>query len=82
MLNDAGERRRIDALAAELGTVGFQRAVIIERDHWWNVRPRVRDGMHRSIAAMRLGIPVLVRYGYQTDTPFDPGDVVRGDLAQ
>jgi Integrase core domain len=34
--------------------------VVVGRDHWWSRRPRVQDGVHRSIAAMALGLLVLM----------------------
>jgi hypothetical protein len=49
--------------AIELAGTGFERPVVIRREHWWSVRPRVCDGMHRSVAALRLGLPILVRIG-------------------
>ncbi|TLH64461.1 hypothetical protein C1S80_12400 [Mycolicibacterium aubagnense] len=73
LLADPLERRRIDELAVELKD-GFDRPVFIGRDHWWSLRPRVLDGMHRSIAAMRAGIDIPIRYGYPDDDVYDHSD--------
>jgi hypothetical protein len=36
--------------------------MLVDFDRWWSRRPRVQDGAQRSIAAMELGLPVLIRY--------------------
>ena len=50
-------------MAADLTVSGFENPVTVRRDRWWHRRPRVRDGIHRSVAAMRLGIDIPVRFG-------------------
>ena len=55
----------------------FDHPVLVGRDHWWSRRPRVQDGVHRSLAAMELGLPVLIRYGYPEDDDYDHSDVYR-----
>ncbi len=55
MLADPHERRRIEELEIELAGTGFERPVVIEREHSWSVRPRVCDGMHRSVASAATG---------------------------
>jgi hypothetical protein len=49
--------------------------VVIEREHWWSVRPRVCDGVHRSVAALRGGFPILLRIGYDQTADFDHSDI-------
>ena len=73
LLADPHERRRIAELAAEL-VGGFDRPIVVCRDHWWSRRLRVADGVHRSIAAMRLGIPLLIRRGYPSESDDDDDD--------
>lgn len=76
LLADPFERRRIDELKAELTAVGFDRAVVVgRRDHWWSLRPRVWDGVHRSIAAMELDVPILIQNEYSDDSDYDHSDV-------
>lgn len=75
LLDSALERRRIAELETELAASGFDRAVILARDHWWSPRPRVCDGMHRSIAAMRLGIAIPTRHGFPPDTEYNHDDI-------
>ncbi len=74
LLADPHERRRITELTAEL-VGGFDRPIIVTRDRWWSRRLRVADGVHRSIAAMRLGIPLLIRRGYPPDTADEGADI-------
>jgi hypothetical protein len=50
----------------------FDEPVVLGFDHWWSRRPRVRDGVHRSIAAMELGIQIPIRYGYLDDADYEP----------
>jgi hypothetical protein len=66
LLADPLERRRIDELKAELTLRGFDHPVAVGRDHWWS-KPQVQDGVHRSIAAMELGVPIAIRYGGYPD---------------
>jgi hypothetical protein len=80
MLADPNERRRIEELEIELAGKGFERPVVIQREQWWNVRPRVCDGVHRSVAALRLGLPVLVRIGDDRTVLSDRSDVYRVTL--
>jgi len=75
LLSDDHERKRVSELEAELRINGFQRAVVLERDNWWSFRWRVRDGVHRSVAALRLGHPILIRFGFDTGVPYDHPDV-------
>ena len=75
MLADPNERRRIEELEIELAGAGFERPVVIEREHWWSLRPRVCDGVHRSVAALRGGFPILVRIGYDQTADFVHSDV-------
>lgn len=63
LLAEPLERRRIEELAAEL-TDSFERPIVIAFDHWWSRKPRVVDGVHRSIAAMRAGVDLRLRHGY------------------
>lgn len=63
LLADPLERRRIDELDVEL-KAGFERPVAIGRDHWFSRRPRVLDGVHRAITAMRAGIDIPIHRGY------------------
>jgi len=77
MLADPHERRRIEELEIELAGTGFERPVVIEREHWWSVRPRVCDGVHRSVAALRGGFPILVRIGHDRAVGSDRSDVYR-----
>ena len=53
--------------------------VLVGRDHWCSRRPRVQDGVPRSIAARELGIPVPIRHGYPdvTAADYDRSDVYR-----
>ena len=64
--SDPDQQRRIDELAADLASTGFEHPVTMGRDRWWHRRPRVRDGMHRSITAMRLGLDIPLRFGEPT----------------
>lgn len=73
LLSDPLERRRVEELELELAG-GFDQPIVVKRDHWWSRKPRVRDGVHRSIAAMRSGIPIPIRYGYPPDTEYDRSD--------
>lgn len=75
MLDSPLQRLRISELEVELARSGFDRAVVLERDHWWSWKPRVRDGMHRSIAAMQLGLPIPTRDGFPSDAEYDHSDV-------
>ncbi|KMV19625.1 hypothetical protein ACT17_06165 [Mycolicibacterium conceptionense] len=75
MLSDRLERARVDELVEELRTSGMESPVVVGFDHWWSPRPRVWDGMHRSIASMRLGLDIPVRYGYPEESDYDHGDV-------
>lgn len=63
MLADDVERRRLDELTAELSAGGFDYPVCVGRDNWWSLRPRVLDGMHRAVTAMRLGVDIPIEYG-------------------
>jgi hypothetical protein len=63
LLSDPDQQRRIDELAADLTASGFEHPVTMGRDRWWSRRPRVRDGIHRSITAMRLGLDIPLRFG-------------------
>ena len=63
MLPDPDQRQRINELCADLSESGFEIPVCVGRDHWWSHRFRVIDGMHRSIAAMRLGLNIPLRFG-------------------
>lgn len=74
LLADPHERRRIAELASEL-VDGFERPIIVRRDRWWSRRLRVADGVHRSIAAMRHGIPLLIRNGYPPESDDSGGDI-------
>lgn len=69
MLADPFERRRIAELKEEL-VGGFERPIVIRRDHWFS-RFRVADGMHRALAGMLLDTDLLIRHGYP---PPDLGD--------
>lgn len=80
MLADPDERRRIEELGIELASKGFERPVVIRREHWWSARPRVCDGMHRSVAALGLGLPILVRIGDDRTVQSDRSDVYRVTL--
>lgn len=66
LLSDPDQQRRIDELAADLATAGFEHPITVGRDRWWHRRPRVRDGIHRSITAMRLGLDIPLRFGEPT----------------
>jgi hypothetical protein len=77
LLADPHHRRRIAELETELRTTGLERPVAVGREHWWNPRPRLYDGLHRSIAAMRLGMPVTLRFGYDDATDYDHSDLYR-----
>lgn len=77
MLADPLERRRIDELGEELAQKGFERPVVLGRDHWWSPLLRVSDGVHRSLAAMRSGMPIAVRYGYDDPGEYAPSDIYR-----
>ncbi len=48
---------------AELSAGGFDYPVCVGRDNWWSLRPRVLDGMHRAVTAMRLGVDIPIEYG-------------------
>lgn len=74
LLSDPLERRRIDELAAELKS-GFDRPITVIRDHWFSRQPRVVDGMHRAIAAMRSGLDIPIRHGYPAGAAYDHSDV-------
>jgi hypothetical protein len=74
LLADPLERRRIEELKAELIHRGFDLPVLVGRDHGWS-RPQVQDGVHRSIAAMELGVPIPIRYGYPDHTDADYPDL-------
>jgi hypothetical protein len=74
LLTDPHERRRITELTAEL-VDGFELPIVVHRDHWWSRRLRVADGVHRSIAAMRLGIALPIRHGYPPETDASGGDI-------
>lgn len=71
---DPLERRRIDELAADMARNGFQRPVVVGRDRWFSHRPRVWDGMHRAIAAMRIGVAIPVVRGYRADSEWSEDD--------
>ncbi|SEC65122.1 ParB-like nuclease domain (plasmid) [Tsukamurella tyrosinosolvens] len=77
LLVDPLENRRVAELETELSTSGFDRPVIVEQDAWWRPAVRVVDGMHRSIAAMRLGLDIPVRVGYDPAADYDHSDVYR-----
>jgi hypothetical protein len=77
MLADPHESRRVGELEHELTENGFQRPVVIEREAWWSPRWQVCDGVHRSLAAMRLGVPIPVRIGYDTSAVYDHSDLYR-----
>lgn len=77
LLVDPGHRRRIEELEVELSGIGFERPVVVERAHWWDPRPQLCDGLHRSIAAMRLGLPVALRFGYDDSADYDHSDLYR-----
>ena len=66
LLSDPDQQRRIDELTADLTASGFEHPVTVGRDRWWHRRPRVRDGIHRSITAMRLGLDIPLRFGEPT----------------
>lgn len=70
LLADPLERRRIAELTVELAGGGLDRPIIVVRDCWWSRQLRVADGVHRSIAAMRLGVKLPIRCGY----PPEDGD--------
>lgn len=74
LLSDPDQQRRIEELSADLAVSGFEHPVTVGRDRWWHRRPRVRDGMHRSIAAMRLGIAIPVRFGEPHMDGYDQHD--------
>ena len=76
-MGDPLQRRRIEELQAELTRDGFQQPVTLARENRWSPRPTVADGLHRSVAAMRLGIPIPVRFGYDDATHYDHSDVYR-----
>lgn len=77
MFDDPNQRRRINELMNELSRKGFERPVVLERDHWWSPRAQVSDGVHRSVAAMRLGLPIPVRFGHDSSGEYDHSDVYR-----
>lgn len=63
LLADPDHRRRICELAEDIRANGFQRPVTVGRDRPWQRRPRVRDGMHRALAAVHAGQPIPIRFG-------------------
>lgn len=67
LLADPLERRRIQELSKDLVHHGFHRPVVVRRECWFDRRPRVYDGMHRSIAAMRVGIAIPIVGDYPAD---------------
>lgn len=74
LLAEPDEARRVDELAAELVERGFDYPVCVDRDRWWHRRPRVLDGMHRSIAAMRQGLDIPIEYGEPHKDGYDHYD--------
>lgn len=77
LLADPAQRLRIEELVAELTRRGFERPVVVDREHWWSVRPQVSDGVHRSIAAMRAGLAIPVRFGFDEAAVYDHSDLYR-----
>lgn len=74
LLADQDERLRVTELCSDLAESGFEHPVTVGRDKWWNRRPRVRDGIHRSVAAMRLGIDIPIRFGEPEMDGYDEQD--------
>lgn len=75
MLADPHESQLLDELAVELTANGIERPVSVYFDHWWSLRLTVADGMHRTVAAMRLGIDIPIALNYMHwDSP-DHSDV-------
>ena len=74
LLVDPDQRLRITELCSDLSTTGFDHPVTVGRDRWWSRRPRVRDGVHRSVAAMRLGIEIPIRFGEPEMDGYDEQD--------
>jgi hypothetical protein len=74
LLADQDERLRVTELCSDLAESGFEHPVTVGRDKWWNRRPRVRDGIHRSVAAMRLGIDIPIRFGEPEMEGYDEQD--------
>jgi hypothetical protein len=74
LLADQDERLRVAELCSDLSASGFEHPVTVGRDRWWNRRPRVRDGIHRSVAAMRLGIDIPIRFGEPEMDGYDAQD--------
>ena len=74
LLADQDERLRVTELCSDLSASGFEHPVTVGRDRWWNRRPRVRDGIHRSVAAMRLGIDIPIRFGEPEMDGYDAQD--------
>lgn len=74
LMGDPMQRRRIEEMEREIDRSGIERPVVLGRDHWWSVRPRVCDGVHRSVASMRTGHPVPLRFGYDEHLEYDLSD--------
>lgn len=80
LTTDPLQRQRIAELEAELAHGAFDRPIVLEREHWWSLRPTVRDGVHRCVAAMRAGGELSVRFGYDESAEYDHSDVYRVTL--
>ena len=74
LLSDPDQQLRLDELAADLSATGFDNPVVVGRDRWWQRKPHVRDGMHRSVAAMRLGLDIPLRFGEPHMEGYDEQD--------
>lgn len=74
LLADPDEQLRIRELRQELSANGFEFPVYAGRDRWWSGQLRVRDGMHRSIAALQLGLDIPLRVGDPQREGYDAYD--------
>lgn len=74
LLSDSDQQLRIKELVADLATTGFEHPVTVGFDRWWSRRARVRDGMHRSVAAMQLGLDIPLRFGEPTRNGYGEQD--------
>jgi hypothetical protein len=77
LLADPHEARLLGELTAELAANGIQRPVSVFFEHWWKTTLTVDDGMHRAIAAMRLGVGIPIGLNYQPADAAEPTDVYR-----
>ena len=74
LLSSPLETIRVQELRGELSRV-FERPIVVERGAWYHRKLRVRDGVHRAVAAMSLGIDIHIRYGYPVDVEDSFSDV-------